>query len=125
MDKVPETELLSAYLDGELTAAEQARAEELLAANPAARQWVEEMRALSHTLQSLPQEKVGEDLGPRVLRLAEQRMLTDAPPAEPAKPVFHRRSRCRRSPAGRCAKPSAACSAAGRWSGRAWRWPSP
>ena len=84
MDKVPESELLSAYLDGELTAAEQARVEQLLAADPAARRWVDEMRALSNTLQSLPQEKVGEDLGPRVLRMVERRMLTDAPPAEPA-----------------------------------------
>ena len=84
MDKVPESELLSAYPDGELTAAEQARVEQLLAAEPGGPAWLEEMRALSHTLQSLPQEKVGEDLGPHVLRMAEQRLLSDAPPAEPA-----------------------------------------
>jgi hypothetical protein len=84
MDKVPESELLSAYLDGELTAAEQARVEQLLATDPAARRWLDEMRALSHTLQSLPQEKVGEDLGPHVLRMAERRLLSDSPPAEPA-----------------------------------------
>ena len=118
MDKVPETELLSAYLDGELTAAEQARVEQLLAANPAARHWVEEMRALSNTLQSLPQEKVGEDLGPRVLRLAERRMLTDAPPAEPDTPPAE-------PPQPFWRKPFAACSAAARCSGRAWPWPSP
>ncbi len=91
-DNVPETELLSAYLDGELTAAEQAHAEQLLASNPAARQWVEDMRALSHTLHALPRQTLGEDLGPRVLRLAEQRMLAGAPPAqgaaEPPRPLW-------------------------------------
>jgi hypothetical protein len=91
-DNVPETELLSAYLDGELTAAEQTRAEQLLASNPAARQWVEDMRALSHTLHALPRQTLGEDLGPRVLRLAEQRMLAGAPPAqgaaEPPRPLW-------------------------------------
>ena len=45
MDKVPESELLSAYLDGELTAAERAQVEQRLAADPAARQLAEEFRA--------------------------------------------------------------------------------
>jgi len=43
---VPESELLSAYLDGEVTAAEQARAEELLAADAEARRFVDGLRAL-------------------------------------------------------------------------------
>jgi len=80
MNTLPENELFSAYLDGELTAAEQAQMDRLLAANPAARQLLDELRTLSTTLQSLPQQKLGEDLGPRVLRIAERRMLTEEPP---------------------------------------------
>jgi len=79
MKNVPENELFSAYLDGELTAGEQAQVERLLATSPAARQLMEELRALSSTLQTLPQYKLEEDLSERVLRLAERRML-----AEPA-----------------------------------------
>ena len=81
MKEVPENELLSAYLDGELTAAEQVEVERLLAASPAARQLLEELRALSSTLQTLPQHKLGEDISQRVLRIAERRMLTE--PAAP------------------------------------------
>jgi len=93
MNDLPQNELLSAYLDGELTAAEQAEMERLLATSPAARQLLDELRALSTTLQSLPQQKVGEDLSPRVLRVAERRMLTgeEAGPreiaAEPPMPL--------------------------------------
>jgi autotransporter-associated beta strand protein len=82
MNTLPENELFSAYLDGELTAAEQAQMDHLLAANPAARQLLDELRTLSAALQSLPQQKVGEDLGPRVLRIAERRMLTGEPPVD-------------------------------------------
>ncbi|MCE5266772.1 MAG: zf-HC2 domain-containing protein [Planctomycetaceae bacterium] len=74
-----QNELLSAYLDGELTAAEQEEVERLLATDPAARQLLEDLRALSATLQSLPQEKVGEDLSHRVLQAAERRMITEGP----------------------------------------------
>jgi len=78
MKDLPENELFSAYLDGELTAAEQAEVEQLLADNPAARQLLDELRALSSTLQSMPQYALGEDLSDRVLRMAERRMLTDS-----------------------------------------------
>jgi len=77
MKKVPENELFSAYLDGELTAAEQAEVEQLLATSPAARQLMDELRALSVTLQSLPVQRLGEDLSERVLHAAERRMLAD------------------------------------------------
>ena len=75
MNQFPDTELFSAYLDGELTAEEQVRVEQVLATSPAARQLLEELRALGGTLQSLPQEKLDEDLSERVLQLAERRML--------------------------------------------------
>ena len=82
MHDLRQNELLSAYLDGELTAAEQAEMEQLLATSPAARQLLDELRALSVTLQALPQEKLGEDLSRQVLRVAERRMLTEGEPAE-------------------------------------------
>ena len=79
---VPDTELFSAYLDGELTAAEQVRVEQMLATSPEARQLLEELRALESTLQGLPLEKLDEDISARVLEVAERRMLLPAPPAE-------------------------------------------
>ncbi len=78
MKNVPENELFSAYLDGELTAEEQARVEQLLATSPEARQLVDELRALSTTLQNLPAYPLGEDLSGRVLRQAERQILTGA-----------------------------------------------
>ena len=76
MNDLPDNELLSAYLDGEVTAAERQQIEELLATSPATRRLLEQLRALSNTLHALPRESLGEDLSPRVLRLAERRMLT-------------------------------------------------
>ena len=76
MRNVPENELFSAYVDGELTAAEQAEVERLLAASPAARQLVDDLRSLSSTLQGLPLEKLDVDLSQEVLRLAERRILS-------------------------------------------------
>ncbi|MCX7425789.1 MAG: zf-HC2 domain-containing protein, partial [Planctomycetia bacterium] len=78
MNELPQNELLSAYLDGELTAGERARVEELLAADPAARRLVDEFRAVRDRLHALPKYTVGEDLGDRVLRAAERRMLGQA-----------------------------------------------
>jgi hypothetical protein len=83
MKDLPQYELLSAYLDGELTAAEQAEVECLLATNPTARQLFDELHALSTTLQALPQQKLGEDLSQKVLRIAERRMLTEGEPDRP------------------------------------------
>ncbi|MBN1393420.1 MAG: zf-HC2 domain-containing protein [Pirellulales bacterium] len=84
MNDPTQNELLGAYLDGELTADEQAEVERLLAADPAARQLLDDLRALSVALQALPQEKVGEDLSEAVLRAAARRVLLDGPPGEQA-----------------------------------------
>jgi hypothetical protein len=83
MMNVPENELFSAYLDGELTAAEQAEVERLLATSPAARQLLEDLRALSSTLQCLPAHRLDEDLSRQVLRLAEHRMLSGQVDSQP------------------------------------------
>jgi len=85
MKNVPENELFSAYLDGELTAAEEVEVERLLRESPAARQLLDELRTLSNSLQALPTRKLGEDLVPHVLRQAERRIL--AGPADQADPA--------------------------------------
>lgn len=65
-------ELLSAYVDGELTAAERALVEERLRSDPAAAALVEELRSLSSTIKSLPRETLGRDLRAGVLAEVEQ-----------------------------------------------------
>jgi hypothetical protein len=96
MNHLPQNELLSAYLDGELTADEQAEVERLLASSPAARQLLDDLRAVSATLQSLPRQKLGEDLTQQVLRAAERRMLTEGEPGGDTAPVPNSRSLFRR-----------------------------
>jgi hypothetical protein len=76
MNQRPENELLSAYLDGELTAAEQAEVERWLAGDAKARRLLDELRALGHTLQSLPQARLGRDLSEDVLRAAQRKIVT-------------------------------------------------
>ncbi len=68
-------ELLSAYVDGELTGEQLAQVEQQLADDPRARQWVEELRTLSREIQSLPKETIGQDLRTTVLQRAERAML--------------------------------------------------
>jgi len=95
MPDLPEYELLSAYLDGELSAAEQAQVEQLLVASAQARQLLEELRALSSALKSLPAQKIGEDLSESVLRMAQRRMMTQSvsteTPVEPLSKTISRR----------------------------------
>jgi hypothetical protein len=59
-------ELLSAYLDGELSTEEHARVEERLRSDPAARRLVEELRAVSGAVQGLPRETYAGDMQQRV-----------------------------------------------------------
>lgn len=66
MKDVPENELFSAYLDGELTAAEQAQLEQLLAGSESARKLLEELRTQANILQSLPRVNAPVDLADRV-----------------------------------------------------------
>jgi anti-sigma factor RsiW len=60
-------ELLSAYIDGELTDAERAAVEARLENDPAARELVAEMRSLSGSLKALPREELAEDVRSAVL----------------------------------------------------------
>ncbi len=87
-------ELLSAYLDGELSADQRQRVERLISESAECRQVYEELCALRASLSSLPRHKVGDDLGARVLRLAEEARLAapgrgkaDIVPAGPRSPT--------------------------------------
>ncbi len=75
MKDLPEHELLSAHLDGELTIAEQARVERFLAESPSARRTLKELRSLSTTIQGLPKLRLDADLSDRVLHQAERAIL--------------------------------------------------
>jgi anti-sigma factor RsiW len=72
-------ELLSAYLDDELALEERARVEQRLASDPAARQLLEQLRAVSHAVKELPTEPIGADIRDTVLRRAERAMLISNP----------------------------------------------
>jgi hypothetical protein len=75
-DAIPfDDELLSAYLDDELAPEERARVEEWLAADPRARQLLDELRAVSRAMRELPAATLGADLRESVLRRAERAML--------------------------------------------------
>jgi hypothetical protein len=65
-------ELLSAYLDGELSADERAAVEARLATDPAAQQLLHELRAVSQSVQALPTESLGRDLSEDIIRRARE-----------------------------------------------------
>jgi DNA-binding FrmR family transcriptional regulator len=65
-------ELLSAYLDDELSADERAAVEARLSADPTAQDLLHQLRAVSQAVQGLPQEMVGQDLSESILRRVEQ-----------------------------------------------------
>jgi hypothetical protein len=71
-------ELLSAYLDGELSAEERARVEEHLAANPQAQKLLDELRGVSQALRALPPAKLGVDLSGAIVRQAERAAKDEA-----------------------------------------------
>jgi hypothetical protein len=64
----PDDELLSAYLDGELSADERAAVEARLATDPAAEQLLRELRSVSQSVQAMPTESVGRDLSEDIIR---------------------------------------------------------
>jgi hypothetical protein len=68
-------ERLSAYLDGELSAPEQAQLEARLVVDPELRQMVDELRAVRQQLEILPEYRLQATFAEQVLRRAEQEML--------------------------------------------------
>ena len=91
MSDFADEELLSAYLDGELTAAEQARVERLLAEQPESRQLLEELCWLKTSLERMPRDRLGHDFAERVLRRAEKQLLTGGE-LEDGEPLKQQRS---------------------------------
>jgi hypothetical protein len=70
------SELISAFLDGEVTPEEQALVEERLVDSAEDRRLFEEMRAIRNGLQALPRRELGKDLSESILRRAERTMLS-------------------------------------------------
>lgn len=77
-DSLPpnDDELLSAYLDGELSEHEQAEVEQRLSTDAEARRLLEELRSLGATLQSLPAEHPAPGLRERIDARIEQAQPT-------------------------------------------------
>jgi hypothetical protein len=75
MTSEPREELISAYVDGELSAEERTRVEQWLAESAELRQLADELRALRSSMQALPRHQLDQDLGPAVLRRAERAVL--------------------------------------------------
>ncbi|MEK6248076.1 MAG: hypothetical protein N2C12_07845, partial [Planctomycetales bacterium] len=79
MDINDREELISAYLDGQLDAEQQQRAEDLIAGDPETAQLLEEFRTVRSSLQSLPKFKLDGAFAQQVLQLAEQAAADDPP----------------------------------------------
>src|SRR5262245_35572015 len=77
-------ELLSAYLDGEVTAEERAAVEAQLAASEADRRLLEELQALRGEFQSLPRATVAAGFADRVVRAAVAAKAREAATVTPA-----------------------------------------
>ena len=71
-DPFPE-ELLSAYLDGELTGDQQREVEQRLASSAEQRQLLDDLRSLQDQLRQLPKYHLDDDFVERVLRETERR----------------------------------------------------
>ena len=83
-DKISE-ELLSAYLDGELSQSERADVAQLLESSPAAQQQLADFQKLSQWMQELPPAQPPQGFAEEVLLQAERRSLLCEP--TPAAPV--------------------------------------
>jgi len=74
-DKIP-AELISAYIDGELTSDEQVRVEQALLEDPHSQQLLEDLQALHDRLQAIPRSEPSQDYTQQILRRAERAILT-------------------------------------------------
>lgn len=111
MSPIPDDELISAYLDDELSREERLRAEQLLLDRADLRRLFEELRGLRQGLRSLPKFSLGEEFSAAVLRKAERSVLqSNLPAAESG--VEADASKRTEAPAGRDATPAPASSAA-------------
>ncbi len=77
MSELNREELISAYLDGELSGEERAQVEGWLAESAELRHLHDDLLALRATMQSLPRHKLDHDLAGGVVRRAEQSLERD------------------------------------------------
>ncbi len=85
-DEFPD-ELISAYLDDELSPEEKTRVEEQLMDSAEHRHLFEELKSLRHSLRTLPKESLDGDFAARVLERAEKQLLCGEGAAPEATPV--------------------------------------
>ena len=79
---IPDDELISAYLDDELSTDERRRAEALLVDRADLRRLFDDLRSMREVLKTLPAHRLEPDFGSGVLRRAERELLagrTDVP----------------------------------------------
>ncbi len=76
-------ELISAYLDGEVTSQERAQVEQRLRNDPQWQQSLEDLRTLRETLRALPRQKLDDDFRQRVLRIVQEQPAAEAPLTAP------------------------------------------
>src|SRR3954469_3252026 len=79
-------ELISAYLDDELSGEDRAVVERRLAADPAAQRLLHELRMVSQSVQGMPQENLGRDLSATIVELIEQERKPTPSPTDGSKP---------------------------------------
>jgi len=77
-------ELISAYLDGELSVEEQARVEQMLSESAELRRWCDEMAAMSSRLQALPRKRLGTNFAASIAARAQQALEDQEAAASPA-----------------------------------------
>lgn len=77
-------ELLSAYLDNEVTEEERAQVEQALVASPETRRSLEELRQVQARLQSVPRMSLPDDFHERVVQEATRREATQPVSARPS-----------------------------------------
>ncbi len=80
----PSDELLSAYVDGELSSAETEWIEDWLRANPQGQERVAHYRLLGGAIRGLPPSELSAEFPARVLRSIERDMLLPRPDTSPA-----------------------------------------
>src|SRR3954468_6878486 len=79
-------ELISAYLDDELSVEDRAAVERRLAADPAAQRLLHELRLVSQSVQAMPQQNMGRDLSETIVALIEQERKPTSAPADSTRP---------------------------------------
>ena len=80
-------ELLSAYLDGELSAEEHAFVDEMLRAQPSLQSQLSQLRDLSQKVQGLPRFKAPSDFRQEVIAEISRHHVDEIPPAVDVKPL--------------------------------------